>query len=333
MSARLSTLLRTLFFLCVGILLLYYVFQKQGADWQKLRTDFAGVHYGWIALVVVCFLFSNVNRVIRWQMLIKPLGYILHFAPAYLSTLSCYFANAIIPRSGELLRPVLVSRYEGIPFEKIFGTVAVDRLVDTISFLTVTVLGFILEYKVLSEFLASQKAHPTTSEQGNSMLFICIAIIIFLIIALIWFKRKKLQKHRYYQFIKSKLIGFLEGIQSIKKIKTIRNFILHSLSVWLMFYLMIYFGFKSFDPVAHLDLRAALLIMVFGAFGMVIPTPGGIGSYQFLVTTALTNFYNINPSDAFSFSNIMFFTQYLTNIGFGFLSYLLLPLFYSKKGV
>ena len=67
------------------------------------------------------------------------------------------------------------------------------------------------------------------------------------------------------------------------------------------------------------------MVFVFGAFGIVIPSPGGMGTFHFLVVAALA-LYGINGSDAFSYANINFFSiQIFGNVFFGILALILLP--------
>ena len=76
---------------------------------------------------------------------------------------------------------------------------------------------------------------------------------------------------------------------------------------------------------------AALTVFVFGSFGIVIPSPGGMGTYHVLATAALA-IYGINQNDAFAFANIMFFTiQIFYNIVMGVSSTVLLPILNPKR--
>jgi uncharacterized membrane protein YbhN (UPF0104 family) len=120
-------------------------------------------------------------------------------------------------------------------------------------------------------------------------------------------------------------------LRAIQKLENPLAFIGHTLFIWLMYYLMLYFAFFSFGPTAHLGAVAGLLVFVFGALGMVIPSPGGIGSYQYLVSTALVTFYAIGGSDALSFANIAFTAPFLCNIIFGIIAFVLLPVLNRKK--
>ena len=93
-----------------------------------------------------------------------------------------------------------------------------------------------------------------------------------------------------------------------------------------MYFLMTYVCFFAFEPTAHLSATVALVVFVFGGWGIVIPSPGGMGTYHFLATTAL-GFYGIAGDDGFSWSNISFFTiQIGCNISVGLLALVLLPI-------
>jgi uncharacterized membrane protein YbhN (UPF0104 family) len=89
---------------------------------------------------------------------------------------------------------------------------------------------------------------------------------------------------------------------------------------------MTLFALKSFAPTADLQPIVALVIFVFGSLGIVIPSPGGMGTYHALVIAALS-LYGVNATDAFSSANIGFFTiNIFCNILFGILAIVLLPI-------
>lgn len=138
------------------------------------------------------------------------------------------------------------------------------------------------------------------------------------------------KKTNYEQQIWSKignlLKGFLEGIQTIRKLDRPFLFVLHSLNIWLMYYLMTYLAFFSFVPTSHLTPVVGLMVMVFGALGVALPSPGGMGAYQGLVMVAL-GIYGVAQSNGFSFANILFFSvQIGCNVIFGIIALIFLPI-------
>jgi len=162
------------------------------------------------------------------------------------------------------------------------------------------------------------------------LLWIAFAVMIVGAIVAFVFRKKIFTK------LKQILSGFAEGLLTIRKLDRPGVFLFHTIVIWLMYYLMTYFAFYSFEPTATLSHASslpviALAIFVFGSLGMVIPSPGGMGSYQFLVTEGLM-IYGLENSNAFSFSLIIFVTITVCNIIFGALAFVVLPILNRGNG-
>jgi hypothetical protein len=92
-----------------------------------------------------------------------------------------------------------------------------------------------------------------------------------------------------------------------------------------MYYLLNYVCFFAFEPTSNLSPLVGLVTFVFGGWGIVIPTPGGMGSYHFLVQVAL-GIYGVSSPDSFSYAMIAFITvQIGASAIFGLISLLVLP--------
>ena len=100
--------------------------------------------------------------------------------------------------------------------------------------------------------------------------------------------------------------------------------------IWAMYYVMTVFALQSFAPTTDLPLVVGLVVFVFGALGIVIPSPGGMGTYHALVIAALS-LYGVSGDDGFSLANIAFFSiNIFCNILFGILALILLPIINRK---
>ncbi|RMF01083.1 MAG: UPF0104 family protein [Bacteroidetes bacterium] len=340
-------LLKFAAFLSVGLIILYWVYQKQDAAYQaecalkgiaaedcsllqKVITDFASANYFWLVMVLVCFTISNLSRGVRWNMLIQQLGYQTRLVNAFLTIILGYFANLGLPRVGEVVRAGTMARYEQIPVEKVMGTVVVDRIIDVISILIVTALALALEFDTLWGFLQAngQLGDSLAPKQGA---LISLAGLGLVALVLLYVFRKHLQRTTLYAKVMGILQGFLEGLKTIRKLDRPWWFVLHSVNIWVMYFLMTYVCFFAFEPTAHLSAVVALVVFVFGGWGIVIPSPGGMGTYHFLATTAL-GFYGIPGDDGFSWANISFFTIQLgCNILVGLLALVLLPMLNRER--
>lgn len=360
-KSMLTNILKFLLFLTIGIVILYFVYQSQDTAYQeqckldaiaacqtqniplaqcdtlnldcslidKVVSDAKQTNYYWILLVLFIYMISNVSRAFRWKMLLDSLGYNTSRANSFWAVMVGYFVNLFIPRAGEVARIGLVSKYEKIPFEKVFGTVVVDRVMDVICLLGLVGLAFILEFDMVWGYLSENLGNVQNPLQNPIILGGLIIGILSLIIAFL-FRQKLMQS-----FIIQKLVGFVTGIiDGVKTVLNLKNpalFFFHTFVIWLMYYLMHYFSLFAFDFTAHLSGVAALMIVVFGAFGMVAPSPGGMGAYHVLVMAALA-LYGVTGPEGFSFAMILFVAiTILCNALFGLIGFVLLPIINSEK--
>jgi uncharacterized membrane protein YbhN (UPF0104 family) len=147
---------------------------------------------------------------------------------------------------------------------------------------------------------------------------------VLVLILLILF-REKIMQTAFFEKIVNLLKGFWDGIMSVSKLESPALFIFYSVMIWAAYYLMFYSYLPAFGATAHLGFLVALMVFVFGTFGIVIPSPGGMGSYHFLVMAALA-LYGVNGSDAFSFANFSFFATHFCNIILGLIAVIFLPM-------
>lgn len=338
----------------LGVAILYYVYLRQRDDYvtqsiticvtegstqqecqaladagkfnllEKIANDFKSTNPFWILLILVAFVVSNIIRALRWDMLFEAMGYKVKTSNTFWTTMLGYFVNTALPRVGEVTRPVALSRYEKIPLDKVMGTIVVDRALDIICLLVMIGLAFLLEFDKLWTFFKKQTGE--NSFWTNPLVWIVAIALGFLFLIFGYQMRHHVKKISLYKKVENVVSGFMEGIRAVKKTRHTGLFILYSALIWFIYYSMMYLCFFSFAPTAHLGLLAGLVVFVFSALGILIPTPGGVGTYQWLVTMALVTFYGINNADAFSYSNIIFFAVTLSNILVGAAGYAVLPI-------
>lgn len=326
----------------VGLLILYFVYSNQNAAYQaecelnqvaaedcslikKVISDFRSVNYFWIFLVLLSFTISNVSRAIRWNMLIRPLGYQPRFINSFFATVIGYFANLGFPRLGEVLRPATMAQYEKIPLEKLVGTVVVDRIIDVISILIVSGLAFLLAFDTIWDFL-NEYADFEDKFGGLWNLALIGFGGLAAMALLFYFLRKQIMATKIYAKIVDLARGFWQGIQTVRQLDRPWLFLFHSVNIWFMYFMMTYLCFFAFAPTAHLSAVAGLVVFVLGGWGVVIPSPGGMGTYHFLAQTGLM-MYGVSGDDGFSWANIAFFSINLgCNVLIGLIALIALPI-------
>ncbi len=344
MNKNLKHIFKFLLFLSIGVGILYLLYTNQNEAYQaqceldgipleecslmdKLVTDFTSSNFFWILMVLVVFTISNISRAMRWNMLLHPLGYRPRLSNSFLIVVMAYFINLFLPRAGELARAGLISRYENVPVEKAMGTIVLDRLLDVLMLLLIVGLTFLLEFDTLVNYLTEKMVDdPEKGSLFENPIIIGLGVAGVIGVLLLFLFRKKLEQTSIYQKIKKLLIGFAEGLKTIGKLENVGLFIFHTILIWVMYFLMTYLCFFAYAPTAGLGPLPALMVFVFGTFGIVVPSPGGMGTFHFFATEAL-KIYGVDPADAFSFANILFFSvQIGCNVVIGLMAFILLPL-------
>lgn len=341
MPLKIANLVKFLVFvgLGFGILYLVYYYQQQAyaADCalrgvaaedcsliDKVVTDFRGANFGWLFLTLVAFCVSNLSRGLRWNQLLRSFGSEPRLINAFLTINLGYFANLGFPRLGEIVRPAAMARYERISLERVIGTVVVGRMVDVISLLLLTGLTLLLAGDRIWSWLDE---HVALGDRlaGLEWLLGSLVVLAVGVLALAWFQRERIEGTRMGKKLFEIVRGFAEGLQTILKLDRPLVFLLHSLNIWLMYFLMTYFVTLAYAPTAGVGPEGALTTFVAGGWGIVVPSPGGMGTYHYITQQALA-LYGVAGEDGFSWANISFFSINIgCNVLIGLLALLLLP--------
>lgn len=319
--------LKVVFFLALSCFLFWLVYRGQDIDQMKsvLAND---VNYKWVWFSLVLGLLSHISRSIRWIMLIEPLGKRPRFINSFLSVMVGYLMNLALPRMGEISRCTALSRYEGISFTKLVGTVVIERTIDVIIMLLFTAFVILAQFKQVLQLLDN---NPELHEKINNFSFspLVIGIIFSIVILIIWLCIR-LRNGKLGQKVKTVIINFIEGLKTIGAMKNKWLFILHSLFIWAMYFLMMYVMFFAFDFTSHLSWLVGLTVFVFGTYGMVAPVQGGIGAWHFMVIQGLI-IYGIPKEDGLIFAFLTHGSMNAMIIIVGLISVLLLPIVNKKN--
>ena len=292
--------------------------------------------YSWVLLALFFSLLSHISRAIRWKMLITPLGYTIRNLPAFFAVMIGYFSNFAFPRMGEIVKCGVLNKYEKVPFNSLVGTIIIERAIDLIFFIILAILTFAFQIKLLGWFFNEHIVSPILYKIENNQSFI-ILILVILVVAffLIYFLYKliypKIRKSIYFYKLKRLIIGFSAGLKTIKRMKNRGVFIVHTFFIWIMYFLMTYVCFFALNETSGLDLKAGVSILVMGSIGIIIPVPGGIGTFHSIVKISLEQIYHIVPTATNAFVIIVHSSQMFFIVFLGLISLILLPLIFKTK--
>ena len=121
--------LTTLVFFGIGLGLFWLAMQGV-EDPEALKRDMRSAQWWGIAASFVMGYLAIVSRGLRWNLLLAPMGHHPSPARSVHAVAFSYFANAFVPRSGEVARCAALNQTDDIPVDQLLGTVITERVVD-----------------------------------------------------------------------------------------------------------------------------------------------------------------------------------------------------------
>ena len=318
---QLKSFLKVLIPLAIGVFFIYLTISATSEEERRLIISYIkNADFRFIFLSALFGILSHLSRAYRWKFLLAPMGYKPRFINSALAVLIAYMANLGIPRSGEILRATTLSSYEKIPFEKSFGTIIAERLVDLIFLSSFILLALSLQYDLIWEVFKEKQISPS-----SLIISVAITIIIFIIL------RSLFKKNYSRPIIKIKTFfkGLAEGVLSFKSMSSKGAFVFHTVFIWVMYISMFYVIKWTVPETESLGLDSLLPAFVIGGI-TISATNGGIGIYPFSVALMLSAF-GISNESGLAFGWIVWTSQTLMIIIFGSLSFFMLPLVNRKN--
>jgi uncharacterized protein (TIRG00374 family) len=296
----------------------------------EMLNRFARSDWRWIAVSCIFLLMAHLVRAWRWNMLMEPLGYKPGLLNSFISVLTGYFANYIVPRMGEVTRCGTLYRLERVPVNLSFGTVVAERIFDVIILLVMIGLNFILEFERLStfftDFFISKVSADSSSGSGSLILILLLTALVAVAAAGIYiFKneslRNNLQRNAMIQKVVLFAQGMLEGLLSVRKLRSPGLFIFSTIAIWVLYYLVSYVLFFCIPETSNLGLLAGLTLLVVGSIGMAAPVQGGLGAYHMLVGSVMV-LYGLTYNDGITLATFIHGAQMVFMLIIGALAFL-----------
>ncbi|WP_029037535.1 lysylphosphatidylglycerol synthase transmembrane domain-containing protein [Salinimicrobium xinjiangense] len=321
MKKQLLKFSKTFLPLLLGVFLIWYSLSSATPqERQELWNNIKLADMEWVWLSVFFGVLSHLSRAYRWKYLLEPLGYRPRFANSFMAVMSGYLANLGVPRSGEVLRGATLATYEKVPFDKAFGTIVSERIADLAMVLIITIIGFLIQTEQLISYFRANDINP----------FLTIGIFLAMVfIGILFLNLIRRSSHRYMIKIREFARGLLEGMRSILKMKRKKEFLLHTLFIWVMYLLMFYVIKYAIPETNSLTIAGFMAAFIVGTFA-ITTTNGGIGIYPIAMGAVLLLF-GINQQAGEAFGWIMWGSQTLMVVVLGGFSLLFLPLYNQKK--
>jgi uncharacterized protein (TIRG00374 family) len=303
----------------LGVGIIVYQYNKfTEAQINEIIGYFKNADYFYVILAVFIGFIGNAIRAYRWKYMLDHLGYQTSFQNNFMAVNIGYLLNLTVPKSGEISRALIVKKYNNIPFDKGFGTIVAERIIDMIFLLFFMLLSVLLQFKIVKSFILDKI--PL-----HLIALISIFGITFLIVFILIYKYSKL---KVVAVFKHKISGLKEGLLSVIHMKDKWNYFIQTILIWVSYLVTYYVATKVLPETSVLSFEAIITCFVVGSIAIAF-TNSGFGAYPFLTSKVLL-FYAIVESAGTAFGWIIWTSQMLLVLILGLLSFLLLPILNRK---
>lgn len=285
-----------------------------------IKNAFKRVNYWWILVSVLFAVVSHYCRAIRWKDMFNAIGYNPRMSNVFNAVIATYLGNLAFPRLGEVMRCSFLATYEKIPLQKSLGTMITERFVDLICLGTVFLFTVLFEYEVFLQFYTENI--KSQNQDSNSTIIKIVILSILAIGGVVFLVLLKKNKLPFADKVKHLIIGLLEGVKSIAKLKNKWSYVFYTILMWVMYWGMNVSSLLALPDTADVALSAALPCLLFGGIAMTL-VQGGIGIYPIFMAQVLL-LYNIAKPIGYAYGWVAWTVQTALVIFFGALSLFLL---------
>ena len=318
MKSTLKKILKYVLSASIAAVLLWFSFRD--VDWSDFMAGVRSCRWEFILLSMAAGAFAFWLRGLRWRQLLLPIdphtSRITTFNGVNIGNIS----NFVFPRIGEFVRCGVITRRTTATYDKVLGTVVLERGWELLVMLLMLAVVIIGGFDRFGTFFMEQIWQPMTSRFSFSLWWV-IAALAAVGAALIYMVWKYRESNPFSIKIWGIFRGLAQGFTSCLKMDRKWLFFAYTACIWLTYWLMAASIMWAAPFLEGLDLIDALFLSLVGGLGFAVPVPGGIGAFHFIISLALSAVYGIPMETGIIYATLSHTSQALTQILFGAGSY------------
>jgi uncharacterized protein (TIRG00374 family) len=281
--------------------------------------SFRGAHVGeiwklsrqadpfFLVAIFLSGLASHIFRACRWLVLLKPLSATkISLWNSFSAIMFGYAVNIVVPRGGEVVRLITLSKLEKIAWASVLPTLLIDRLLD------IAMLALLLGATLAILPPAITTAMPWIVPSGISLSIMSVVILLLLprlgLIAK-WFISlppvAKIIPGKLKDKFADLIRQFEEGTAALTDPLAYPALAVLSLTIWFFYWLNMYLMVCAFHLQDRVTIIDTIIIFAVGSASVLVPTPGSIGSFHFMISQALMLTARIGQDQALACATVL----------------------------
>jgi uncharacterized protein (TIRG00374 family) len=287
------------------------------ANLSAVATEIAHARIGLIVWSIVICAVMPVLRAIRWRYLLDPIGP-TRFVPVLKATIVGFAALALLPaRAGDVIRPYLVARSEGLSAASVFATVVMERALDLIA-----VLALMASFVWLFDGRAILPPSLVAGIQASAMVAAGAVVALMAVMWTLATHPERIQRlvartdrvlpHRIAHTLAGLARTFSEGFAVAREPRDLAIAFVWSFPLWVSIAFQAWLITRAFGIL--IPVSASYLVQAMLVIGVAVPTPGAVGSFHEAYRIAVTTFFHAPNNAAVSAALVLHAVSFLTSL-------------------
>ena len=290
--------------LAIGLLVLGSWQKLMSFDWNAFGAVYRHVHWGWMSASAALVLGTYTARVLRWQMMIRPLAPAASSWRLFKATAIGFTSVILLGRPGEFVRPWLIARSEGVSFASQMATWFLERVFDLLAILVLFGLGL---YAFDPAGRDVQPGIAWLLNIGGGVVGVlaaaCLVILGFAgrskeVVAARLSDGLSFLPEPWPSRTRSLAASFSSGMACCQKGSDVLGLLGITAVEWLVIMGGTICFFRAFPATAHMSNLDTVVYLGFVAFGSIVQIPGVGGGVQIAGTVVLSQLFGLPAAEA-----------------------------------
>lgn len=284
--------------LAVGLVAIFL----RNADLDQVWNSVARARMDFLLLALALVAIGFVIRAERWKYLLEPIGH-TRFRNVLRTTVIGFGASAVLPaRAGEVIRPYLLARKEGLSATAAFATIIVERILDLVAVL-VLLATFLI---VFDPGLESRDSAVFSAIRYGGLIMAPVAIGALVVMFFMaghpdtlhrWLlKAEAVLPARLAAMIARLARTFAEGFGVVRRPERLVAAVAWSIVLWISIAAGIWAVSVAFGIA--MSFTGSWLMLAPLVVGVAVPTPGGVGGFHEAYRIGATAFFGADNNTA-----------------------------------
>lgn len=306
---------------------LWYLLQGiKPNEWTLIGEDFGRLNWLFVIIALAISMMSHITRAERYRTILRPIHPNVKFVSSLNAVMIGYAFNTLLPRAGEVVRPVVFAKREGVRTEEAIGGVLIERILDVVSIIAALFIVMAAADDTVARIFTYYSANTggSTGVQTDLILKNLMVVLAFLLglVGLLVFTRigQIFADNVIGRFHKptgtaiSNIINRISsGLSVIKQPSLYVRLTIETTLVWATYCFVSFFIIKAMPyPFAESVTigQASIILVVVGLAVTIAPTPGALGVYQIAAQAALVTVCGATMTQGLVFGMISWIANY-----------------------